>query len=429
MTASARIREYLGRYPLGFVIVISLVIRLFPVPAALNLLPGAMQGGFASDGVDYYLPLAHNLTDHGEFAIQQGQPSAKHVPLYPLLLAALDRVGWLGPSSLGITQAILGALVLILIFAWARLLLGTRAGFIATGLAAALADFAAYSYLNMSENLGMVFILAVLLSFERAVSVERLGWWVITGLLLGLSALTREFTITLIIPLGISAFLRVDPRRAISGMAITGFMMLIVISPWTIRNYLVFGELIPLSAKGGLNFYDGTLKGRYHPSDARRNWKIDDPQQKEVERQLKERLAQTDSPSERNRHYVRAAWRNLRNDPYGQVRYAARKAGFFWQANVGWRHRHRLGWPVILALSEGIYWLCLILAVGTALVRPALSEPYRFLWMLIAWIGAFHLVIGEAEPRYHFTALPAIIVLAAESVLFLIYQKDRSGPS
>jgi 4-amino-4-deoxy-L-arabinose transferase-like glycosyltransferase len=401
-----------GEVYLWPVLALALGVRVLPVPFLLPLLERVEELGFAADGARYYLPLAHGLATRGEFSLHPGMPTAMHVPLFPLMLAGLESLGWRWPGPV-VCQAVLGALVLVLLFVWVRRLLGGRAAAVAFLLASMLPDLGVYSYLPMSDNLALVLVLAALVLFHSAFTSDRPHWYALTGLLLGLAGLTREFCVTLLLPLGLWAFLRVPTARSASRIGLMGLVIVLTIAPWSARNYLVFGELIPLSDKGGLNVYVATMKGRYAPSDARRMWALEDIRQQEVDRRLRASLRLTRSPNERNRLYLEAAWQNLSQDPLGQLVYLARKATFFWRPNVGLRHQSRLRlWPV-LVFSEAMYWFVFTAAACAAFLPGTGGRARELLWLLVGWTCLFHLLTSSAEPRYHFMLLPALLALAA----------------
>jgi len=391
---------------------LAIVARLVPLPWASGLVARGLERGVATDSWTVYLPLGRGLAERGEFSVEPGHPTASFVPLFPLLLAGLDRLGLFTTAGRMAAQALLGAVVLALLFVWVRGMAGERAALLATVLAAVVPDFAVYSYLDLSENLSMLFLLVALVMFERAGREQNARWWASTGLALGLAALTREFCLTLLVPLAALALTRDHTRRGWSGVGLMAALSVAVVLPWTARNYARFGELIPLTDKGAMSLYVGTQKGRYHASDPRRNWRLDDPAQAAVDARLKESLSTAGTRRERERLYFEAAWQNLTSDPVGQAGFMMRKAAFFWQANLGLRHRARIGMTAALALSEVLYWASLGGAALAALTGATPGGRFGTAWVLVGWTFLFHMFAGEAEPRYHFTLLPAIFALA-----------------
>jgi 4-amino-4-deoxy-L-arabinose transferase-like glycosyltransferase len=113
---------------------------------------------------------------------------------------------------------------------------------------------------------------------ERA----SLGLALLTGIAFGLSALVREVGLFVAIAAaGVTGCLTSARRpRAASvrqGVVIVAAAVLTVL-PWTIRNYFVFGRLIPITTNTAINLYMGnnpSATGRYHwslPPDAQAVW-------------------------------------------------------------------------------------------------------------------------------------------------------------
>jgi len=398
-----------GLRPLLPVIAVALAVRLLPLPLVVPMLPSATQSGFAADGTRTYLPLMHGLIERGEFGIEPGRPTLRHVPLYPLWLAALQKVGASSDASRTAAHALLGALALMLLFVWVRDLAGARCAWVAFGFGCVLPDFAAYAYLPMSETAAAVPVLMALILFERARFSGSFGGFVAAGASLGLAALTREFCLTLVAPLAASLLWH-GRTRALRALGIMSAAALVTVLPWSLRNYRVSGEFVLLSEKAGWTAYVGTLIGP-HPA-AGVQWSWSDPARRERHERLLRELTREPSPRRRGRLCWEAAWENVLQNPGAQIRQLPRKAWFFWMPNIGLRHAGRLGFVPLLLVSEIAYGLCLAAAAGAAFTRRGRAAPCAILWLLIGWIAAFHIVFGGAEPRYHFLLLPAVFALA-----------------
>ena len=89
------------------------------------------------------------------------------------------------------------------------------------------------------------------------------------GLVLGLSALTHSATI-LFIPIVILMMIaRTLPSRKVAWKTILAICLssLMTICPWTLRNYSVFGHVVPVRTGAGLNLHQGSpiLAGMFAP--------------------------------------------------------------------------------------------------------------------------------------------------------------------
>lgn len=116
-------------------------------------------------------------------------------------------------------------------------------------------------YFEMELLLDPLFTLLIQLTVHRF-----LVWWdsrsprdiLLTGLLLGLAAITRP-TALIVAPLLIIAIFAFLPRRlaAIRQSAALLLGMLLLIAPITIRNIVVAGDPVLIASQGGINLYIG----------------------------------------------------------------------------------------------------------------------------------------------------------------------------
>jgi 4-amino-4-deoxy-L-arabinose transferase-like glycosyltransferase len=83
--------------------------------------------------------------------------------------------------------------------------------------------------------------------------------YALSGLIFGLAGLSKTLYLALF-PLFIIWFWlsrRAGARDLLKAAVISGIVSMIVISPWSIRNYLVFREFIPVNLNNGYNLWVG----------------------------------------------------------------------------------------------------------------------------------------------------------------------------
>src|SRR5262249_54045097 len=109
-----------------------------------------------------------------------------------------------------------------------------------------------------SEALFLLLLLAAGFLLLAAVDRPSSNLAVAAGLIAALAALTRPTGLLLgaflFAPLGDRRY----PMRArwhLAGSALLGFLL--AVSPWTLRNFLVFRELLPINDAAGCTFYQG----------------------------------------------------------------------------------------------------------------------------------------------------------------------------
>ncbi|MFH2036493.1 MAG: glycosyltransferase family 39 protein [Candidatus Zixiibacteriota bacterium] len=109
------------------------------------------------------------------------------------------------------------------------------------------------------DNLFTMFVQLSILFFIFAMQMKNIKWYLLTGVAIGLAAITRPLILGLIPVFLIWTLIveRTDLRRLIMKSAILIIAMAAVIAPVAIRNLIVADDFIPISSSGGINFYIG----------------------------------------------------------------------------------------------------------------------------------------------------------------------------
>jgi 4-amino-4-deoxy-L-arabinose transferase-like glycosyltransferase len=184
-------------------------------------------------------------------------PTAHWSFLYPLYLAGTYAVIGYHPLAARLLQgAVGGALVCFLVYKIGRWVVNEETGLVAAGLAAVYGYFIYYNVALMTETFSIVLILLTLyLSIELKENPTPIRW-VALGLSLGLAALLRQ-TVLLFAPfLLVWLFLELRARSIRWWyFALPVVTMLLLILPWTLRNYLVYREFLLLNSNAGYALY------------------------------------------------------------------------------------------------------------------------------------------------------------------------------
>jgi hypothetical protein len=217
---------------------------------------------------------ARSIAEEGEFAHvfpDRTGPTAHLPPLYPFLLALIYKSCGVGSVTsltlqrlLPLTAASLSAAVLPLI--------GRRAGFsnwvgIAAGVSMAFWPFnlALETTGRNEQAVNGLFLLLILWMFLGLSRRVDFSWkaTISAGFVMGLSALLNP---ALTLTGGAMAVLgamteRSDWRREVLALCIMGMTCVLVVAPWTYRNYLRFGRFIPIRSNLGLELWIGNHPG------------------------------------------------------------------------------------------------------------------------------------------------------------------------
>jgi 4-amino-4-deoxy-L-arabinose transferase-like glycosyltransferase len=267
------------RIPFPWLIfIIALVIRLLPVILARNMGIGLddmfqydMLGRSIIAGNGYrwygqddlylvknYIPFDLSTVDYDP----RGVLTSFRPPLYPAFLAIIYFFSGINAHRFFIVrlvQAVLNALLVPMTYLAARQFFPNhpRTAHWSAWVLALYPLMVIYPLSLATENLFFVLVLASVLALLKARNAQGVGWYAISGMLIGLSALTRS----VIMPLGIIAALWAWlVLRNWKGAAIILVTMLVVCLPWIIRNSLLHGRLVGIESSLGYNLYVG-----YHP--------------------------------------------------------------------------------------------------------------------------------------------------------------------
>lgn len=210
-----------------------------------------------------FYSIAFNLLNHGQYNVGKDLPPySVRTPGYPLLIVITMVLGnqyWLHLLFiLHIVFVVVAAIAIYLIVSRMR---GKNAGFFAGFLVASYAPYHFVSFMLLREiTTVMFFSLLLLLLYSQN---YRKWSFIAIGILLGCMSMVREETVLLIVPCIIAIFwhesnfdLHKWRTPVLKTAAMMGIIMLIF-SPWIIRNAIVFKRFQMFSALGGIQLYMG----------------------------------------------------------------------------------------------------------------------------------------------------------------------------
>jgi len=214
----------------------------------------------------------------GGFDYAKRGPTTIPYPLYTFLLAgwywlagavrqeaAIDAV-WTGRTAqstyywLMMAQCVLSALVPALSYLIARRIF-TRAESVVAAALVALDYFLAITPTYVSQPaLHILLVSALMLAVFRFAETPTLGRAVAAGALFGLASLTKTAIAFFLLFSSVLLWRHLRVRRRLK-LALVGAIWItsaVVILPWTIRNYIAFGRLIPISSTFGMHLWVGS---------------------------------------------------------------------------------------------------------------------------------------------------------------------------
>ena len=229
---------------LAALLALAFLVRFFGVPLV-------HQSGTTSDEREYVY-MAKNILSGEGFIDSNGTQSVR-APLFPGLLAGL----LLLDGSL--TLAYLLGVVCGVLAVWLVYLLTLRVGENisaarwSAGIAAFFPGLVIYSTLLQTETLYIVFFLAALLAAYDLAQAPGTGKGVGFGVWAGLAGLTRAVFVPFfpLLLLAVAAGgARIEGRK-VSSLAVALLVFVLVLLPWSVRNYALHGKVIPVSTFSG----------------------------------------------------------------------------------------------------------------------------------------------------------------------------------
>ncbi len=378
---------------LALVVLLSLVPRLWLWYEQGR--PGVVYPG---DQDEYYrgaihILLAGSYYDDGQWL---------RPPLTSIWLAGLFAVLGVDVARALLAQCLLSAATLLLLAELARTLFDSRrAGVGAALLTGVFLPYASQSSQLMSETLFIFLMSAALLLFvaarQRAMSWH---WLLAGGMVWGLAALTRPVGLYALPLLLLWAMFHRSRAVAVGPAAALLLGFVVVVAPWTVRNYLVHDHIILVDTNGGTSFWLGNLR---------------EPEERELQFVWNRTIPNL---AEREQAAMDRALENIRQEPLTFLSRTRNKAVALWQFDI---RLFAASAPIGITLDERSlafaaasdvqYIAVMVLAVlGIAAARPRERSLPLLLWPLY---GTLLSAVSLGHPRLRLPLLITFFVFAA----------------
>ncbi|MBK9167414.1 MAG: glycosyltransferase family 39 protein [Bryobacterales bacterium] len=237
----------------------------------LALLPAPLLENASTDYRQFYEPVARNVLAGRGLTLDSGALGLTYPPGIPLLYAAVFAASQLvaapEPVSLRILELLLTAAMVLLVFAIGTLVFGRAAGFAG---ALILATYPIHLWNQKQPETTYPFAVPILgailviLWWERSGGSRSVLSGAVCGLLLGLSALFRPFSLLLGLALaaGVFGLFRALPagQRLVFAVSLLA-ANLVTFAPWVLHVRTQTGLWLPLSNNGPASISDGLVFG------------------------------------------------------------------------------------------------------------------------------------------------------------------------
>ncbi|HSA55947.1 MAG TPA: glycosyltransferase family 39 protein, partial [Gemmatimonadaceae bacterium] len=206
------------------------------------------------DGVEFE-QIARHLVEEGRFARDEGGLTSFRAPGFPFLLAAVYAVA--GPGNhvaAHIAFCLVGALVVLPTYVLGRLLAGPAVAVLSGALVAVLPGVAYYSIHFSSEPLHTLALVSATALLAAAAARGRAELLLAGGVALGVAALVRPVALYFL-PLFAVALAFCYPGRRARAALLLALGALLVVLPWTLRNWRAHDRWLLIASNGGSTFW------------------------------------------------------------------------------------------------------------------------------------------------------------------------------
>jgi 4-amino-4-deoxy-L-arabinose transferase-like glycosyltransferase len=364
-----------------------------------------------------YDSIARNWLAGKGFRENSGR-QASRAPGYPVFLAGCHWLGLLRPQGIYLVQAVADSAMCVLLALLGRRLYGDTVGIVAGCIAAICPFFIYFTCLLLTETLFtlglvalMLFLFACAEALERSAS-RTLVVSAVAGALLGLLVLLRSSL--LLFPIFLLPIWLVRRGHRLGAMAAWGTMsvvMALMMLPWVVRNYEIFGRFVPTTLQVGESLYEANSPyADGGPAMDRIDW-------------VKERGGRPMGEYENNQFFKNAALEYIREHPGRFCSLAVEKFARFWNPLPNYApYRRPLGFAVSLCAFVPIILLaCVGILRRNQEVALLLLSPVAYFTLL------YMIFVGSV--RYRTPVMPFVILLAASGAEAVWAWWRRSSPA
>ena len=280
------------------------------------------------------------------------------------------------------------------------------------------------------------FDLLLILFLLKAKDNPRFLNWLLCGMIMGLSAITRP-TILVFIPfVWLWIFLLFIKEKKLKEVLTFCVMFVVgsalVISPVTLRNYLAEKDFVLIASQGGINFYIGNNENSDGMSAIfyKQDWQYQDFQkmaEKESERSLK--------PSEISDFYYKKGIAFMLNQPHKALKLLVKKSYLFWNkfeiSNNQDIYFFRRYSSLIRILPLG-FWLIGPLGLAGILLsfydkRNRTTKKWKNTILPVLLVLSYMLTVATffVTARFRLPVIPFLIIFSAFALVLLWEKLSR----
>ncbi len=356
---------------------------------------------YFDDEYEYWKMVSNFISGKG--LIVSETLKAYRPPAYPLFIAILVRLG-IRITGIRVIQAAISSATSILIYLLGRKIFSEKVSFLAAIVWCIYPFSIFYSGFLLTETL---FVFLVVISIFSFLKIFESGipprYGIVPGFMTGLAGLCRP-TMELFFPFALVPvfFTAGSYRVRLLKVLFIAAGFVLALSPWIIRNFVVFGRFIPGTTMGGAVFWEGNNPYsdggpcRYFPEGL---WQVEE--------------------TRRDGIFYKLTIDCIKQDPERFIHLMVWKFFRFWNVVPNASEYSGFLYRLISVLSFGMLLPFFVMGLFT----PPLNQKKLFLMSIIVFFTIFHMVF-LASIRYRFAIEPLIILFSCQG-LFWLYERIR----
>lgn len=346
--------------------------------------------------------------------------TSSHAPFYPLYLSMFYRFGKIPTVIFSVLfiQTIISALT-ILIFYKISFILFNRTAAVLTAFGLSFYPPLIYYAAKLTPTVFVTFFASLtvllLLSTEQEQKTA-----ILAGLIIGMSILVNPVMFALLPALFIWNLF--GKQIKLKNMALLLLIMFVVLSPWTIRNYLVHRRIVLITTQFGKNFWIGNNPKATGTDYYRATLKDPDNQilmTSTLPRQCKNELTAL-SEIERSDYFLKKGMEFIERDPTRFLSLILKKTIYFW-----WFTPPDINGSSDALKFRNLYMVVYLPLIILGIIGIALSLRRRYikqsllLILVMIMTSSIYIFTHVGLARYRVPIEAFMIILACNSLGFL----------
>lgn len=338
-----------------------------------------------------------------------GRPTSFKEPLYSFFLAAIYLIFGNSYVAVRAVQSIMGAFSCYIVYLLGKRSFGAAVGFVAAMAAAFDPSLVKSAEHTTSEGFFTFLLLISLYLLLRLEAEPKRSISSGAGAILGLAALTRSvvfFFPFLIAARGLIKVLREKAmvRKAALDIAALVLPFLLIIAPWTVRNWWVHRSFVPISTNVGINLYSS-----YRPPQGKLfGFNAFDENTR--------RAFQLGTEVEQSRYLMAKTFESIRDNPGALPYLIFLKSAYFFSP---------FDWEVIGGgVLNFVYFFSIPFFVAGLIAGRGRGEGASCLYLALIYFFAMA-ILTYGSPRFRLPVEPLLLIFAALGLVCLFRRSKR----